>query len=93
MLEPSDPTGDSCCPSCGELLWWFRDRLNQRGATLEELLSQRINVGTDSLDMVELVMELEEEFDVTISDIDAEQIQTIEDLIRYLRRRREEGPS
>ncbi|MCI0359540.1 MAG: acyl carrier protein [Planctomycetaceae bacterium] len=40
--------------------------------------------GMDSLDTVELVMEFEEWFGVHIPDDDAEQLQTIEDLIRYL---------
>ncbi len=43
------------------------------------------DLGADSLDIVELVMKMEEEFDVEISDDDAEQIQTIGDAIAYLR--------
>lgn len=45
----------------------------------------------DSLDTVELVMELEEELDqlgLSISDEDAEQIQSVQDLIRWLRHQR-----
>ena len=42
----------------------------------------------DSLDVVELVMELEEEFDLTVSDEAANQIQTVKDLIAYIQRRR-----
>src|SRR5262249_23927502 len=38
----------------------------------------------DSLDTVELVMELEEEFGITISDDEAEQIKTVEQLVQYL---------
>lgn len=45
------------------------------------------NIGADSLDIVELVMELEEEFDVTIPDEDAEKIKTVGDAIDYLARR------
>ncbi len=44
-------------------------------------------LGADSLDMVELVMELEEEFDVTIPDEDVQGIRTVEDAIRYISRR------
>ena len=40
--------------------------------------------GADSLDTVELVMALEEEFDVEISDEDAEKIQTVKDAIEYI---------
>ncbi len=38
----------------------------------------------DSLDIVELVMELEDEFDVSIPDEDAEKIQTVGDVVKYI---------
>jgi len=43
------------------------------------------DLGADSLDIVELVMSLEEEFDIEIPDEDAEKIQTIGDAIDYLK--------
>ena len=42
------------------------------------------DLGADSLDTVELVMALEEEFDVEIPDEDAEKIATVNDAISYL---------
>ena len=42
------------------------------------------DLGADSLDTVELVMALEEEFSVEISDEDAEKIQTVGDVIKYI---------
>ena len=42
------------------------------------------DLGADSLDTVELVMALEEEFDVEISDEDAEKISKVEDAINYI---------
>ncbi len=42
------------------------------------------DLGADSLDTVELVMALEEEFDVEISDEDAEKIQTVKNAIDYI---------
>jgi len=42
------------------------------------------DLGADSLDTVELVMELEEEFDITIPDEDAEKIQTVGQAIDYI---------
>nr|WP_320051053.1 acyl carrier protein [uncultured Desulfuromonas sp.] len=42
------------------------------------------DLGADSLDTVELVMALEEEFDIEISDEDAEKIQTVKDAISYV---------
>ena len=42
------------------------------------------DLGADSLDTVELVMALEEEFDIEISDEDAEKIQTVKDAVNYI---------
>jgi acyl carrier protein len=42
------------------------------------------DLGADSLDQVELVMALEEEFDIEISDEDAEKIATVQDAIDYI---------
>ncbi|MDD5013894.1 MAG: acyl carrier protein [Atribacterota bacterium] len=42
------------------------------------------DLGADSLDIVELIMAFEEEFDVEIPDEDAEKMKTIEDAIKYL---------
>jgi len=42
------------------------------------------DLGADSLDLVELIMSMEEEFDVDISDEDAEKIVTVQDAIDYI---------
>ncbi|WP_446008545.1 acyl carrier protein [Candidatus Electrothrix sp.] len=42
------------------------------------------DLGADSLDLVELIMAMEEEFDVEIPDEDAEKIVTIQDAIDYV---------
>lgn len=42
------------------------------------------DLGADSLDTVELIMEFEKEFEITIEDSDAEKIQTVGDVITYL---------
>ena len=42
------------------------------------------DVGADELDLVELVMATEEEFDIEISDDDAEKITTVGDLTKYV---------
>ncbi len=42
------------------------------------------DLGADSLDTVELIMEFEKEFDLTIPDEDAEQIGTVGDAVTYL---------
>jgi acyl carrier protein len=42
------------------------------------------DLGADSLDVVELVMGLEEEFDVEIPDEDAEKITTVQEAVEYI---------
>jgi len=44
------------------------------------------DLGADSLDQVELIMAMEEEFNVSISDEDAEKIATVQDAIDYIRK-------
>lgn len=43
------------------------------------------DLGADSLDIVELIMALEEEFDLEIPDEDAEKIVTVNDVIDYIK--------
>ncbi|MFY9218341.1 MAG: acyl carrier protein [Tepidanaerobacteraceae bacterium] len=43
------------------------------------------DLGADSLDIVELIMALEEEFDMEIPDEDAEKIKTVQDAIDYIK--------
>lgn len=60
---------------------------NQLGVEREELVPQaRIldDLGADSLDVVELMMALEESFDITVPDEDVEALQTLLDVQRYL---------
>lgn len=42
------------------------------------------DLGADSLDVVELVMRFEEEFDIEIPDEDAEKIQTVGEAVKYI---------
>ncbi len=42
------------------------------------------DLGADSLDQVELIMAMEEEFDISIPDEDAEKIATVQDAIDYI---------
>jgi len=44
------------------------------------------DLGADSLDLVELIMAMEEEFDVEIPDEDAEKIGTVQDAIDYVKK-------
>ena len=45
------------------------------------------DLGADSLDVVELIMALEEEFDMEIPDTDAEKISTVNDVVEYIKDR------
>ena len=42
------------------------------------------DLGADSLDTVEIIMEFEKEFDITIEDADAEKIQNVKDVVTFL---------
>ncbi len=42
------------------------------------------DLGADSLDLVEVIMELEESYDVTIPDEDAQKITTVGEAVRYI---------
>ena len=45
------------------------------------------DLGADSLDIVELLMSLEDEFDLEITDEEAEQIRTVKDAVNYINER------
>jgi acyl carrier protein len=62
--------------------------MEQLGVSREQIRPEASfidDLGADSLDIVELVMAIEEEFDIEIPDEDAEKIQTIRDATDYLR--------
>jgi len=43
------------------------------------------DLGADSLDIVELIMALEKEFDIEIPDADAEKVVTVNDVVEYIK--------
>jgi len=60
---------------------------DQLGVKFEEITpgsSFVDDLGADSLDTVELIMALEEEFEIDIPDEDAEKIKTVGDIIKYI---------
>ncbi len=60
------------------------DRLGVDESQITPEASFKDDLGADSLDVVELVMELEDEFDMEISDDDAEKITTVGDAVNYI---------
>jgi acyl carrier protein len=62
----------------------------QLGVDIEKVVAEASfieDLGADSLDTVELVMALEEEFDQEIPDEDAEKIRTVRDAVEYIKSR------
>lgn len=55
----------------------YDDKVTPEASFLDDL-------GGDSLDVVELVMALEDEFGITIPDVDVEKIATVQDAISYV---------
>jgi acyl carrier protein len=60
------------------------DKLGVDEAELTPEATFTNDLGADSLDTVELIMELEKEFDITIPDDQAEKIATVGDAIAYV---------
>ncbi len=62
--------------------------VDKLGVSLEQVTPEASfidDLGADSLDQVELVMALEEEFDIEIPDEDAEKMTTVKDAIEYMK--------
>ena len=62
--------------------------VDQLGVSVDEVIPEASfvdDLGADSLDLVELIMVLEEEFGKEIPDEDAEKIQTVQDVANYIK--------
>ena len=60
------------------------ERLSIDESKIEDTSSFIEDLGADSLDTVELIMQMEEAFNVQIPDEDTEKIQTVGDAVRYI---------
>ncbi len=60
----------------------------QLGVSIDEVKPESSfveSLGADSLDLTELIMAMEEEFDIEIEDDDAQKIVTVQDAINYIK--------
>jgi len=57
--------------------------MNEDDITMDTSFTE--DIGADSLDLVELVMALEQEFDIEIDDDEVENIKTVGDAVRYIK--------
>lgn len=62
----------------------LENQLDIDPATVNENTDIAEDLGADSLDVVELVMTVEEEFDITIEDSDAHLFKTVGDVVNYI---------
>ncbi len=62
----------------------LENQLDIDPATVNENTDIAEDLGADSLDVVELVMRVEEEFDITIEDSDAHLFKTVGDVVNYI---------
>jgi acyl carrier protein len=93
-IEFSEPAGDATCPNCGCLIWRSADVLDfvrqsiarSNSIPLEDLQPATLfeSYHGDSIDFIELVMELEDRYRLVIPDEDYANIRSIGDLVRYV---------
>jgi len=63
------------------------EQLGIKTEEIKEESSFKNDLGADSLDLVELVMTLEEKFSIEIPDEDAEKLQKISDVVKYIEKK------
>jgi acyl carrier protein len=77
MSVPVEEVSQKVKKIIAEQLGRPEEEINEKASFLGDL-------GADSLDIVEMVMTLEEEFDTEISDEEAEKIQTVQEAVDYI---------
>lgn len=72
-----------------EILEKLKGIIVERLGVEESLVKEEANfiddLSADSLDIVELIMEIEDEFDLEIADLEAEKIVTVGDVVNYIK--------
>jgi len=64
----------------------IRDQLNIEDADITEDTSFKDDLGVDSLDLLELVMAFEEEYDIELNPEELEGISTVGDILEYIKK-------
>ena len=70
-----------------ELIQVISERLDVSMDSVTPQASFLDDLGADSLDVVELMMALEEKYNLEIPDADAEKIKTVQDVVSYIEKR------
>lgn len=60
------------------------EKLNKKPAEITDKSRLVEDLGADSLDVVELIMSFEDEFNITLPDEDVAKLSTIEDIVSYI---------
>jgi acyl carrier protein len=104
--EGAPPLADRPVPRVGRVPLWEETNVPSVEERVIEIVCENLgvnkeqitrstsfieDVGADSLDIVELIMELEEEFEITIPDEQAEKIKTVGEAIDYIEREQAKG--
>ncbi len=63
----------------------IEEKLNAEGAVITEQTSFKDDLNADSLDLFDLIMALEDEFNIEIPSEDLEQMVTVGDVVKYLK--------
>lgn len=64
------------------------EKLDKDASEIEATAKIKDDLGADSLDMVEIVMEIEEEFDIEVEDADTASIITVQDIVDYVEKKK-----
>ena len=87
-----DDSNSSLCSICFHLLRWFRSYLDVTDPSTITLETTFVDLGVDSLDYMNWLMEAEEMFDISFTNAEAERIDTVHKYLRLLRDRGAEWP-